>query len=247
MSEHVWITGASYGIGAALARRLAADGANVAVSARSRDKLKALKQESSGSISSHPLDVTDPEAVSRVIDEVDQEGPIDIAVLNAGSHKPVSARNFKTDELRELFELNVFGVANCLEQLMPRMIKRRQGRIAVVASLAGYRGLPTASYYGASKAALINMVESLRFDLSRKGVIMQLIDPGFVRTPLTDKNDFEMPFLVEPEFAAEKIVKGLRSNRFEIAFPTTFVAIMKLLRCLPYSLYFPLMSRGTKR
>lgn len=247
-AELVWITGASMGIGAALARRLARDGAVVVASARSADRLAALASGGGGTIVPWPLDITDGRAVMAGVAAVEAEhGPIDIAVLNAGSHRPVTAHDFTADGLRALLELNLLGTAACLEALMPRMIARGRGRIAVVASVAGYRGLPTSAYYGATKAALINLTESLRFDLDRAGVVIQLIDPGFVKTPLTDRNDFPMPFLISAELAAERIASGLRSSRFEIAFPRLFVAILKLLRLLPYRLYFPLIARATRK
>lgn len=245
----VWIVGASYGIGAALALRLARDGLRVVASARSADKLAELAaQEGAGRIAPWPLDVTDHAAVRAAVPAIEAaHGPLAIAVLNAGTHQPVSAAEFTADGLRRIVELNLFGVANALEAVMPVMIARGRGRIAVVASVAGYRGLPTAAYYGASKAAVINMVESLKFDLDRAGVTLQLVDPGFVRTPLTDRNEFNMPFLISAEEAAERIARGLRGRSFEIAFPRRFVAIMKLLRLLPYALYFPLVARGTRR
>ena len=141
-----------------------------------------------------------------------ERGPIDVAVLNAGTHQPVSAAEFTAEGLRRLIEINLFGTAACLEALMPRMIARGRGRIAVVASVAGYRGLPTSAYYGASKAALINLTESLKFDLDRAGVTLQLVDPGFVKTPLTDRNDFPMPFLISAELAADRIARGLKAQ-----------------------------------
>ena len=195
-----------------------------------------------------PLDITDHGAVQAAVARIEAErGPIDVAVLNAGTHQPVAAGEFTAAGLRALIELNVMGTAACLEAVMPRMIARGRGRIAVVASVAGYRGLPTGAYYGATKAALINLTESLRFDLDRAGVTIQLIDPGFVRTPLTDRNDFPMPFLIDADLAADRIARGLRSSRFEIAFPRIFVALLKLLRLLPYRLYFPLVDRATRR
>ena len=130
-------------------------------------------------------------------------------MLNAGSHQPVAAKDFKADELRRLIELNVMGVANGIEVVLPGMIERNRGRLAVVASVAGYSGLPTSAYYGCTKGGVINMVESLAFDLRGTGVKLQLINPGFVKTPLTDKNDFAMPFLVSAEEAAQSIAKGL--------------------------------------
>jgi NAD(P)-dependent dehydrogenase (short-subunit alcohol dehydrogenase family) len=245
--ERAWVTGASSGIGAALARRLARDGAEVVASARRADRLAALAAVDPR-IVPWPLDVTDHPAVRAAVDRIEAErGPIDVAVLNAGTHRPVSAAGFTAEGLRALLELNVLGTAACLEAVMPRMIARGRGRIAVVASVAGYRGLPTSAYYGATKAALINLTESLKFDLDRAGVAIQLVDPGFVRTPLTDRNDFPMPFLVGAELAADRIARGLRSGRFEIAFPRPFVAFLKLLRILPYTLYFPLVARATRR
>lgn len=245
-SKRVWITGASTGIGEALARRMAQSGAEVVVSARSVGRLAALADAGGGRIVPWPLDVTDRTAVQAAMQGIESQlGPIDIAVINAGTHQPVTAAEFTTDGLRQLMEVNLFGAAACLEAMMPRMIARRRGRIAVVASVAGYRGLPTSAYYGASKAALINLTESLKFDLDRVGVTMQLIDPGFVRTPLTDRNEFPMPFLISAEQAAERIARGLAGSGFEIAFPTRFTLLMKLLRLLPYRLYFPLVARGT--
>ena len=246
--ERVWITGASMGIGAALARRLARDGAEVIASARSAERLAALAASGAGRIVAWPLDITDHAAVREAVTRIEAEhGPLDVAVLNAGTHRPVAAAEFTADGLRDLIEINVMGTAACLEALMPRMIARGRGRIAVVASVAGYRGLPTSAYYGATKAALINLAELLRFDLARAGVTMQLIDPGFVKTPLTDRNEFPMPFLISAELAADRIASGLRSRRFEIAFPRRFVWMLKLLRCLPYALYFPLVGRSTRR
>jgi NAD(P)-dependent dehydrogenase (short-subunit alcohol dehydrogenase family) len=246
-AERVWVTGASMGIGEALARRLARDGAEVIASARSAGKLTALAEEDP-SIVPWPVDVTDHAAVQDAVTRIEAErGPIDVAVLNAGTHQPVTAAEFTARGLRDLMEINVMGTAACLEALLPRMIARGRGRIAVVASVAGYRGLPTSAYYGATKAALINLTESLKFDLDRAGVTIQLVDPGFVRTPLTDRNEFPMPFLISAELAADRIARGLRSRRFEIAFPRPFVAILKVLRCLPYALYFPLVGRSTRR
>lgn len=248
MAERVWIIGASYGIGRALALELAGQGHTVIASARSADKLASLEEEGGGRIRALPLDVTDHAAVQAAMAALEAgHGGVDIAVLNAGTHRPASAASFKASELRELIELNLMGTANALEAVMPAMIRRRAGRIAIVASVAGYRGLPTAAYYGPSKAALINMAESLRFDLEEAGVRLQLVDPGFVRTPLTDRNEFPMPFLIGAEEAARHIARGLASDRFEIAFPWQLVWLMKLARLLPYALYFPLVGRSTRR
>jgi len=248
MTRRVWITGASAGIGEALTYRMAARGDHVLASARSKDKLDAMvgQAKGRGQISPCPLDITDHDAVLAAVEQIERDhGPIDLAILNAGTHQPVSARDFKAQGLRDLLEVNLFGTANCLEALMPRMIERHRGHIAVVASVAGYRGLPTAAYYGASKGGTINMVEALRFDLDQAGVKLQLINPGFVKTPLTDKNEFKMPFLISAEKAVDYIVRGLDGNGFEIAFPRRFAAILKVMRILPYALYFPLTAKST--
>lgn len=249
--RNAWITGASQGIGRALALRMAAAGINVAASARDAARLDDLCHEArglAGAIHSYPLDVTDGEQHRRVLEQLVAEcGLPDLAILNAGTHATTPATAFRTEDVRRILELNLFGVANGLQALLPAMLERGHGRIAVVASLAGYRGLPTAAAYGASKAALINLCEALRLDLAGTDVRLQVINPGFVRTPLTDRNDFPMPFLISAETAADRCLAGLRSDRFEIRFPTRFALIMGLLRHLPYRLYFPIVRRLTRQ
>ena len=247
--EVIWITGASSGIGRALALRLARDGHLVAASARSHDELARLEADAQpGSIRAYRLDVREPEAVSHTLGAIERDlGPVDLAVLAAGTHQPVSAEDFRAADLANLVGINLIGTANCLESLIKTMTGRGCGRIAIVSSVAGYRGLPTSAYYGATKAALINLAEALKFDLDRLGVTIQLIDPGFVKTPLTDRNTFKMPFLISPEQAAEAISRGLTSKAFEITFPKRFTYMLKILRCLPYRLYFPLVARATAR
>ncbi|MEM7023372.1 MAG: SDR family NAD(P)-dependent oxidoreductase [Pseudomonadota bacterium] len=246
-SEVIWITGASSGIGRALALRMARDGHRIAASARNQKALERLAAEADGGlIRSFPLDVTDLASVKAAFSGIESAlGPVDMAVLAAGNHHPVVATDFRSADMARLVDINLIGVANTLEPLMAAMIGRGKGRIAIVSSVAGYRGLPTSAYYGATKAALINLAESLKFDLDRHSVTMQLIDPGFVKTPLTDRNTFKMPFLISAEEAADAMVRGLRGRGFEITFPKRFTTIMKLLRCLPYRLYFPLVTRIT--
>lgn len=247
----IWITGASAGIGRALALRMARDGWRVAASARRADELAELAREAGGlpgTIHAYPLDVTDQAAVWEAVATIEHElGAIDVSVLNAGTHEPTPAATFAAATLRRLLEVNVIGVANGLEAVLPRLIARRTGRVAIVASVAGYGGLPNAAAYGATKAALINLAEAMRPKLLQRGVILQVINPGFVKTPLTDKNDFAMPFLISAEDAAEVIRRGLQSDRFEIAFPTLFVRLMKLVRVLPYRLYFRLTAKLVRR
>ncbi len=242
-----WITGASSGLGLALARRMAVDGWRVAASARSADPLAELAKSTEnlrGGIHAFPLDVTDPAAVAATVASIEQSlGPIDQAVLNAGTHRPVRAAELTAGIFRDLAELNLMGTVHCLEALLPGMIARHGGRIAVVASVAGYRGLPTSAAYGMTKAGLINMAEALKPELDGYGVHLQLVNPGFVRTPLTDKNPFPMPFLMEVEDAAEALYRGLRSERFEIVFPRRFAYLLKVLRCLPAPLAFAVTRR----
>lgn len=242
----VWITGASSGIGLALAERMMRDGWIVAGSARSEAELRELAGKHQGRFFAYPLDVTDEEAAVDAVARIREErGGLDMAVLAAGTHKPVEIEDFCTKTFRDLIDINLMGVVNCLAAVTPGFVSARSGHVAVVSSVAGYGGLPTASAYGATKAALINMTEALKPDFDRYGLKLQLVCPGFVRTPLTDKNPFPMPFLMEPEDAAEAFYRGLQSDRFEISFPRTFAFILRCLNVLPYSLYFRLVKRGT--
>ena len=245
----VWVTGAGKGIGRALAKRLAEGGWLVAASARTAADLESLAAEApAGRIRAFPLDVTDLAATEATLAAIEaQIGPLDLALLNAGTHVPVSAEGFTVEAVRGLVETNLMGTVNGLAQVMPRFLARGSGRIAVVASLAGYRGLPTSAGYGATKAALINMCEALKPELEARGVELTLINPGFVRTPLTDKNDFPMPFLISAEEAVDRILAGLRGSAFETAFPTRFALIMKLLRILPDRLFFAVTRRMVRR
>lgn len=238
-----WVTGASSGIGRALAVRLSGDGWTVIASARSTHELDALATEVPG-IVPWPLDVTDHAAVAAAVAGIEAaHGPIALAVLNAGTHVAMGAADFSADTVRRLLEVNTLGAVNGLEALLPRLRGRRAGRVAVVASVAGYRGLPYAAAYGASKAAVIALCESLRPELERDGVIIQVINPGFVDTPLTARNDFPMPDIITAKDAAEAIMRGLSGTRFEIAFPRRFVLGMKLLRAVPYGVFFAITKR----
>lgn len=238
----IWITGASQGIGRQLALTMARQGGTVIATARNSGKLDQLQSEAltlEGSIYPLPTDVTRHDEVMRAADVImTRFGRVDIAVLNAGTFIKTAGVEFRSTHMRQHFELNVMGVCHCLDALIPMMVNQQSGIIAINASLAGYRGLPAAAGYGASKAALINMAESLHIDLKPKGVAIKLINPGFVKTPLTDKNAFKMPFLMDVEPATEAILRGLSRKPFEIRFPTVFGMIMGLLRILPYNAYF---------
>lgn len=244
--QSVLITGASSGIGRALALQLARDGWRVAVSARNTEALAALAAEAA-CIVAVPLDVTDEGAVARAVATIEAaHGPIALAVLNAGTHERMTAEDFSLATLRRLIDLNFMGVANALAALLPRMRARGAGHLAVVASLAGYRGLPTGGAYCASKAALIALCEALRPDCERLGITLQVVNPGFVETPLTARNTFAMPFLMPVERATRAFARGLGTRRFEIVFPWRFAMLMKLARALPYRLYFALVKRATR-
>ena len=243
MPKTAWLTGASTGIGRAVALRLAADGWRIAASARNAEALATLAAEAP-SIAPYSLDVTDRDACMACAERIERElGPLDLVIFSAGAHRPMPATEFSSATMRALLDINVMGVAHGLEAVLPRLIARRSGRVMIVASLAGYRGLPTAAAYGASKAALINMAEGLRPELAAEGVILQVVNPGFVKTPMTDQNRFPMPFLVTAEEAAAAILRGMRGDRFEITFPTPFAWFMKLVRIIPDRIYFYLTRR----
>ncbi len=250
MVQNVWITGGGDGIGRALALRLCDDGATVAISGRRDGALAAVVAESEnrpGKLLAFPLDVTDRAVVAKTADEIEEQiGPLHLVVFNAGTHQQMQADQYTADVFEKLIRVNVMGVVHGIETMLPRFRARKYGHIAVVSSVAGYRGLPYASAYGATKAALINMCESLKPELDAAGITLTVVNPGFVRTPLTDKNDFSMPFLMEPEDAADRIADGLAAGKFEITFPRRFTWCLKLARCLPYFLYFALTRRLLK-
>ncbi len=243
----MWITGASSGIGRQLALDLAGLGAVVAVSARSGDALAELAAENAN-IRSYPLDVTDLAACRQMAKSIEADiGPLDLVVMAAGIWIIRDIGSFQAEDSIKAMRVNYEGAANVIDAVLPSMMERRAGHIAPVASVAGYRGIPRAVTYAPTKAALISMAEALRTDADQHGITVQIINPGFVRTPMTDTNDFPMPFLLEPEDASRCIVAGLKSGRFEIVFPTRLAIVMKLLRLLPYRLYFWLMARFVQR
>ena len=238
-----WITGASTGIGRELALLLAGQGVRVAASARGAEKLAELAQLSR-IIMPVPVDVTDADAVGRAHARIVAElGPIDLAVLNAGVWDAMGAEDYDALRAVQSMTVNYIGIANALQPLLAEMIARRGGHVALVASVAGYRGLPKAAAYAPSKAAVISLAEVLRPDLARHDVKVSLINPGFVETPMTAVNRFPMPFMITAPEAARRIVRGLEMGKFEIAFPWQLVGMLKLLRILPYPLYFSVAQR----
>ena len=245
-----WVTGASSGIGRQVALDLARAGWTVAATARRAEELQKLAAEApAGRVVVAAADVTDAQAVAAAARaaETGSGRPIALAILNAGTYVPDSAQAFDLQAFVQQVTVNLIGTANALASVMPSMIARSRGQIAIVSSVAGYRGLPRAIAYSATKAALIAMAESLKFDLDGAGVMVNVVNPGFVKTPLTDRNDFPMPFLMRVEDASRRIVEGLASGRFEVCFPRRFAYILKAMRLVPYALYFPLVGRTTGR
>ena len=244
VKKRAWITGAGSGIGRALARRLADEGWDVAVSARTAKDLDSLVAEVPGRLWAFLLDVTDADANEKVVDEVETTlGPLDLVVLNAGSYFPVSAANFSAENFRKTVDVNLNGTANGLAPVLKRMVARKRGHVAVMASTAGFVGLPTASTYAATKAGLNAMCEALKVELEPFGVTMTVINPGFVKTPATDRNKFPMPFLIPVEQATDAIMKGLEKKKYEIIFPWQMAVMMKLFRVLPHWLQFAISRR----
>jgi short-subunit dehydrogenase len=244
----IWITGASSGIGRALSIKFANEGWYVAASARRENLLQELNQINKN-IHPFPLDVTEIEKCKLVAkDIIKQFNNIDICVFSTGTHDPKSEKSFNLNKIREIMEVNYFGTINSINAIYEYFNEKKNGQISIMSSVAGYRGLPAAGAYCASKAALISYTESLYFEMKRKNVRVSLINPGFIKTPLTDQNDFPMPMIKSPEFAANEIYKGLIMKKsFEIHFPKIFTYFMKFLQILPGSLYFKLVTRGMKK
>lgn len=243
----VWITGASSGIGKELALSFANDGAIVAASARSHDKLRELSGLSAN-IHPYPLDVTDAEASARAVAQIAGDlGVIDLAILNAGVFHPMTVARYDAEKMRASNAINYLGVVNTLEPVMAAMVARKAGHIAIVSSVAGFRGLPKGVAYAPTKAALISLAESLYPDLKLKGVRMTIINPGYVATPMTEPVTFPMPFIIPVDRAVAEIRKGIASGRFEIVFPWRMKWLMKTMRVLPYGSFFYLMGLISKR
>lgn len=234
----IWITGASSGIGAGTARELALRGHELFLTARSADKLAGLPGQAM------PGDVTDREAMRRIAEGI---APLDIALLNAGTYAPVTPETFRSEIFRSHIEVNVMGAVHCIEAVLPDMLRRGAGRIAVVASVTAFAALPRAEAYGATKAFLVSMCDSLRADLNGSGVAVSVINPGYVRTALTDQNDFEMPFLMEADEAARIIAAGLERGKPEISFPLRMALAMKLLGSAHGAIARPSTARLARR
>ena len=244
----IWITGASSGIGKAVAIKFAENGWTVAASARRENLLNELKQINTN-IHSFPLDVTDIDKCKIVATNIiNKFKNIDICLFGTGMHDPKSEKKFNLDKIRQIMEVNYFGTMNSINSIYEYFSEKKNGQISIISSVAGYRGLPAAGAYCASKAALTSFAESLNFDMQMKNVRVSLVSPGFIKTPMTDQNDFPMPMIKSPEFAAQQIFNGLvKEKGFEIHFPKAFTFIMKLLSVIPSSIYFKIVEKGMKK
>ena len=243
----IWITGGSTGIGKALALKFANMGWNVAISARRESLLKKIS-DSHENISSFPLDVTDKLKCNEVFQNIiGKFKTLDICFFSTGTWDPKKEKDINVDQIENVFKVNFFGTLNAIKSVEKYFKDKRSGTITIVSSIAGYRGLPNSTGYGPSKSALNNLAESLYFDFGRSNVRVCLVSPGFIKTPMTDKNDFKMPFLKTTEYAAEKIYDGLVNKTvFEIHFPKPLTLTLKILSLIPSKIYFGLIGKLTK-
>ncbi len=244
--RRVWVVGASTGIGRAIAEALLARGARVALSARRAEPLDALRQAHPERVTVLPLDVTDAAQVHAAAQSMAARwGGCDLVLCVAGNYLPMRAWELDLAAARQLVEVNVMGVFNVVDAVLPTLLAQGSGGIGIVSSVAGFRGLPRSLVYGPTKAALINLAEALYLDLRGRGLSVHVINPGFVKTPLTDRNDFQMPALISAEEAAAQTLRGIERGAFDIHYPKRFTLLLKLLRLLPYRWYFPMIHRIT--
>ncbi|MEM9794956.1 MAG: SDR family NAD(P)-dependent oxidoreductase [Pseudomonadota bacterium] len=239
--KRYWLIGASEGLGAALARKLSNAGAEVILSARSEDKLHALSDKLSGRSSVVTCNVADRASVEEAYDKV---GQIDGMVFLAGVYWPLKAQEWDAEKVEAMADVNFTGAIRAVGAVIGDMVSRDAGHIVLTGSLSGFRGLPGATGYGASKAGVMWLAEGMHADLRQTGVQVQVANPGFIRTRLTDKNDFEMPFLMEPDQAAQEMFELMCSDDFKRSFPTVFSWLFRGGQFLPDWLWYGLMARG---
>ncbi len=235
--QKIWIIGASSGIGAALAAALAARGAQLTLSARRRTELEKISHDFKSPPVIAPVDVSDVESLRAI---AQAHGPFDRVIFLAALYHPGLIEDSQIEVARQMVDINIGGALNMIDAVYPAMRQAGKGQIVLCGSVAGYCGLPNGQPYSLTKAAIMNLAQSLKVEAGRYGIDVKLISPGFVRTPLTDQNDFDMPMLIEPEEAARLIAEGLTGRAFEIHFPQKFTRMVKLLSILPYSVYFAL-------
>jgi NAD(P)-dependent dehydrogenase (short-subunit alcohol dehydrogenase family) len=242
--RRVWLVGASTGIGLACAQALRAAGAQVVISARNpQDVLDWAKQDAG--VQWHALDVGDHAEVQATARAILAQGPLDLVVYAAGYYRAQRATAMNMEDLLQHDKVNYQGALQVIDAVLPALLARQSGHISLLSSVAGWRGLPNGLAYGPTKAALTHLAETLYMDLQDQGIGVSVINPGFVATPLTAQNQFPMPALISPQEAARQMLKGWAKGQFDIHFPKRFTLWLKLLRLLPYRLYFPLVRKLT--
>lgn len=243
--KNIWIIGASSGIGHALAMELAGQGATLVLSARREEELTKLAGDLEGQ--NHlplPVDVADPKTLKDALSHIQENlGQLDSVIFLAAIYSPHDEQRKELEFIHKMLEVNIGGAFNLIDAVMPYYEEKGQGQLVICASVAGFRGLPKGQPYCATKAALISLCETMRIENANTGIDVKVINPGFVKTPLTDKNDFPMPMIIEAEDAAKAITRDLLTNKFEIHFPKKFTFIMKILRIMPTPLYVLLAKK----
>lgn len=237
--KRYWLVGASEGLGRALAERLSAAGAEVILSARSADRLAEVATTLVGPSMTLPVDVADTASVRKAADAA---GQIDGVVFLAGLYWPMAAQGWNADQVETMCDVNFTGCARVIGAALPAMVARGTGHVVITGSLSGFRGLPGAIGYGASKAGVMALAESMQADLRGSGIVVQVANPGFIRTRLTDKNSFTMPFLMEPAEAADHMFRHMQTDRFKVSFPTVFSWLFRLSQFLPDWAYYRIFA-----
>ena len=237
--KRYWLVGASDGLGAALARKMNAAGVHVIVSARSEEKLASLVKSLPGPASYEVVDVSDDESVRAAAEAV---GEVDGVVYLAGVYWPFGAQDWNAKEATAMADINFTGLIRVMGQIVPQMVARNNGHVVITSSLTGFRGLPGSIGYTASKAGTMSLAECMYADLRKTGVQVQVANPGFIKTQLTAKNDFAMPFIMEPEAAARIMFDHMQTDRFKISFPRVFSWVFRLSQFLPDWIYYRVFS-----
>ena len=247
LNQNIWIIGASSGIGLSLAENLSKQGANLILSARNFDTLNRLNQSLGGKHHIYPMDISNPQNVTDTVCAIMQNIKIiHRVIIMAGIYHPNKIENMNPDTAKNIMDINFMGSVYVTHAILPIFKQQNFGQIVFCGSVAGYIGLPNGQPYSASKAALINFVQSLRAETSNN-IDVKIINSGFVRTPMTDKNKFSMPNCLEPQQAAEHIITGLQNKSFEIHFPKRFTVILKILSILPYKILFYILKFLNKK
>ncbi len=242
-NKNIWIIGASFGIGEELFLQLKQMGANLAISARSEEKLMEIIGNQNNNFAL-PMDVCNPNSILTAVNILQEKWQkIDLIIFCAGSYQPMNVNNFNLIAAKNIIDINLLGFVNLLEQILPPIKEKKVAHLAIISSVAGYFGMHNSLGYGASKAGLSNLAESLYLELEPHQTKVTLVNPGFVKTRLTEKNSFKMPFIITPKKAASIIIKNLPKNKFEIAFPRLFTWIMKLVALMPYEIKFIILAK----